>query len=457
MALVIIVTLVLVFHIAIVYAIVTKQFNPLYLLAGAFAFLSPASTASLLPQVELLKIGRVYCTVLIVVLGFLVYRLFRLGPVTTAFTAFVAFYWIGAVWSDFPITGLLYKGLFGAVFLSGVLLANSTHSLDDLRRGMRILALGGAAFVVFIMLELVRNPAALTHVGRLMAFGINPNFIGQTAAGFLIIAGFLALYDTKRAWRVFGYTCGAMLGIIILYTGSRGSLGMAFIGGVILGFPLVKRPGLFLVSAAFIGIVMYFGLGLVAEHVRERLFHVPEQVRATIWGKTFETFKEAPVFGHGWVYNVGVLGEATGTSNRHTMYLQILAEIGIVGMMFFTLTLAYLGFKGYAAWRYLIRSPEGVGFGYLMPALLLALLAHGVVESSTIVGTTINAILLGFSVALIDRLPVLLWHRECELDAAGEDSYAWHENADPDDTYQPVPWPYPAYSDDEPGWRPATD
>jgi hypothetical protein len=391
-----------VFHSVLVYALITRRINALYFVAASFCFIAPVSTASFLENTTLFKYGRVYVSVLIVVLGFMVLRLYRYGPASMTFFAFIALYVLGALWSDEPLMGVLYKGLFGAVFLSGVMLAFGTRDHFDLRIGLRILTIAGAAFAVFILMELVRNPDAIArHLGRLFAFGINPNRIGHTSAPLLIVASAVALHDTSRIWRQFGYAVIGLLAIVILYTGSRGAFGMAMIGTTIVAFPTIKRPGLFLSVATFVGAVVFFGLGIIAEGARSRLFLIHGDIRKEMREAAWAYFVDAPVFGQGWVYNVGVVAS---TRNMHSVYGQVLAELGAVGFTLFWLTIFVVGVMVLRSWKYVIQVPQCVGYGYLMLGLFTAIFAHAFVESATFVGTTVNAMMLGWAIGMIDRM-----------------------------------------------------
>lgn len=411
------ISVVIVFHAVLFYALLSRRLNALYLVAATFTFMAPVSTASLLEHMALFKYGRVYLSVLIVLLGVLVLRLYRFGPASIAFIAFIGLYFSGALWSQAPLAAILHKGLFGAVFVSGVIIANGTRNIRDLHVGLRILACGGAAFGTFILLELVRNPEAISGVGRLFAFGINPNRIGHTSAPILIVACSVALYDPAKFWRLFGYGLMGVLALVILYTGSRGAVGMAVIGSAVVAVPLVKRPGLFITSAAFVSVIAYIGLGLIADHARTRLGHVPEHLREDVWGMAMTYFREAPVFGQGWVHSQGILpqGAIPSTQNLHSIYFQVLAEIGFVGFFFFLLAMLFVGLKLLGSWRYAIQFPSAKPYAYLMVGFFAAIFAHGFVESATFVGTTVNAVLLGWTIGMIDRLPKLAWqHSQME-------------------------------------------
>lgn len=409
MILLISIALIAAFHIVLLYAVMTKRFNVLYYITAVFAFMAPVSTASALEQVGLFKYGRVYLSVLAVVVGMVFLRLMRFGPASIAFIAFIMYYFSGALWGPETLQGILYKGLFAAVFLSGVIVANGTNNLIDLKVGLRTLAIGGAAFAVFIMMELVRNPDAISAIGRLYAFGINPNRIGHTSAPMLIIATCLALHDSSKAWRMFGYGLMGALALIILYTGSRGAVGMALIGSSIVAAPIVKRPGLFLTSVVFVAVIAYIGFGLIEEHARTRLAEIPAHIRETVWGMAMEYFREAPVFGQGWVHTPTIF---PSTQNMHSIYMQVLAELGLVGIFLFVVTLAFVGIKILSAWRYAIQFPAAKPYAFVMIGFFAAIFAHGVVESATFVGTTVNAVLLGWAIGMIDRLPELAWEHE---------------------------------------------
>lgn len=401
-------------HVVLFFLLFSQRINVLYLLAASFIFVAPISGSSL-QNVVYFKYGRVYITLLLVAIPILILRQYRLGPASIAFMTFVTVYALAALWSQYPLWGLAYKGLFALTVLSGILLACNTRSLNDLKWGLRVLLFGGLVFAFFILLEFVRNPAAVGHVGRLMAFGINPNRIGQTVAPLVIISVFLVLYSDSKPWRLVGYAMGALFSAVIVYTGSRGAAGMALIGSFILLIPLARRPVLLTTIAIFIGSTVFIGMGILETDAAERLGQVDFDTRQGVWADGMAMVRESPVWGQGWVYNP-LTDEAAMTRNLHSIYLQVLAETGAMGLLLLGVVIVFVLFFALSTYRSTLYATASHQYSYFAVAMMGSVFAHGVIESGAFVGTTANALLLGLSLGLIDRLPQLAQDELAMLD-----------------------------------------
>ena len=52
---------------------------------------------------------------------------------------------------------------------------------------------------------------------RLAFWGMNPNRVGQSTAVMLMVAGYVALYDSSFLWRRAGYVIGSVVGILLIF------------------------------------------------------------------------------------------------------------------------------------------------------------------------------------------------------------------------------------------------
>ena len=227
-------------HLALVIA--SRWVNPMFLLTGAFFVVSPISAASLFPFTVPAKFGRVYITLLLLFVGIFFFRAYRLGQTAFVFLAFVALYVFASLWSDYPLDAIKYKGLYGLSVITGFLLARSIRNLRDLEIGMRALVTGAAVFGALMLVEVAKNPSTVFHLERLAFWGMNANRIGQTLAPMLIIMAYVSIFDRSPVWRLASYVIGGILGILLMYTGSRGGVGEAVIGCFIVAIPLIRRP-----------------------------------------------------------------------------------------------------------------------------------------------------------------------------------------------------------------------
>src|SRR5207244_51609 len=121
------------------------------------------------------------------------------GPASRAFMLFVCFYVAGAMWSDYAFKGVLYKGLFGLLAVSGVLLGNSVHTFRELKIGLRILLPTCLVWGIVIGSDILAHPG---RGGRLQAYDINANAIASTSAFFAIICTYVVLYDDSKFFKM---------------------------------------------------------------------------------------------------------------------------------------------------------------------------------------------------------------------------------------------------------------
>ncbi len=384
------------------------RFNPLFLIAGAFMFISPLTAAVDLPAVGALKWVRLYLTVLLLLVAVLGRRL-RIGQMGWVLLIPLGFYTFGAFWAGGPGTilqALLYKGMMLVTLIGGMALASSCRDETELRQSLRLLLLPAAAWVLFILVAMALNPWTISHLGRLMVMGMNPNRIGQTSAPLFIFCVYFALHDPIKAIRLLGYLGAGALAIIILYTGSRGAAGQAAIGGFFLALPLFRSPLYFTLVSIIAAAVGYGAWQFVdvADNT-ERFTNVSFETREEPWTYAREYIIQKPVLGHGWVY--GAIGGDTGeasTQNLHCMYLNIIAETGFIGFSIFAAAVLILMVRGTSLYLTVLRAGLPDKTIYLALAVCASVFAHGVIESGTIMGSTLNCMMWGFSVALFDTI-----------------------------------------------------
>ena len=394
------------FHVALL--ISSRWLNVLLVVAAGFLFLSPISGATEFPLVVPAKYGRIYCTLLILILGVFVAKIYRLRPVGLLFMTFVAFYTFAAVWSGEPVEGVKYKSLYFLVVLGGFFIAYSIRNLRELESGMRLFGIACAIFAAFILLQIARNPGAISNVGRLAAWGMNGNRIGQTAAPMITVCAYLALYDSAKAWKVFGYVTGVFLGLIIVYTGSRGAAGEGLIGCFVVGIPLMRRPALFgtVLTLFVITVLLVFRFSGADEGASERFFDFSMDTRADPWSLAAYYIQDAYIFGNGWVYQTATSGTPS-TENLHSMYIQVFVETGVVGITILGVALLAILYKAWISFREVRENVLESHSIYLALALLVSILAHGFFEAGTVTGSLVNSVLLPFSIGLLDRIPEL--------------------------------------------------
>lgn len=409
--------------------VAARWVNAVFLICAAFLVASPLSVAvELGGVVELVKWGRVYLSILMIVAYVGMFRVFRLGPAGLAFLAFLGFYTVAGMWSSSPMAAIAFKGLYGLVVVAGVLLASSVRDFPELRANLRILLVGAAVYGLLVLAGLAREPGALFS-GRLTIWGWNSNRLGHDAAAMIALSFFIGLYDTSRLWKLAGLAMAGYFGVIVLATGSRAATGMTLLSCVVMAAPLFRRPVLLSALTLLAGLLLNVVTGMVASDATERLGEINFSNRWSVWTGALETFADNPVMGVGWVADTSKRAGG-GTANLHSIYIQILAETGLIGAALFLIMLVICGFRALGLLNSIRKVPGTAPYAFFAFALAGATLAHGSAESSSLQGTNLNGLLLPFAVGLLDRIPQMLrdvGHAQADFDAHHEHE---HEHAE---------------------------
>lgn len=419
--LLLIVTLGLLFHGFLLVS--ARKINPLLTAMAAYFLFAPLSGAPDFPGVDALKYARLYCSLLILGVGIFAMRINKPRIGGLVFVLWAVYYMMAALYGPNPVGGIKLKGLYVVVVLSGLVAAYGVRSLADLRTGLRMLMLGGAVFAGILLKEMVTNPGAVASIGRLVAFGMSPSRIGQECAPMIICTAAVAFYDKSKIWRVAAYGVASVLALATLASGSRGGVFMAAIGVFLTAMPLIKRP----VLLAFTGLACYI-IGsmivkLVAPEASERLADFSYDTRREVWAWAWEFFNESPFIGQGWVMDTNARATG-GTLNLHSVYIQVLVETGILGMVFFMLALAIVALRALGLFFFARARHADMRYVYFTLGMLLAVLGHCTAESSTIMGSNINAFLLPFSIGMLDRMRELIVQEQTVQVAAAAYDYS---------------------------------
>lgn len=389
-----------------------------FVLAGLLLLVAPLSGSG--DSTTTIKLVRIALSVAMVVGCFAHFNRARVGKLSRGLLGVALLYTLAAVWSKDPVYGLLHKGMFLASVIAGIVLAASLNSISDLRVGLRTIA----PFICFgigaVVFAAVADPNSHYVFGRLAVFGINANAIGQSAAAMLILSVSHIVLDRSK-WRYLSGLNLVALGWIVIATGSRGSVLMAAAGcalvcvgafrgvarniGGVLVFLAMTSPALVLVGAELTS--DYGAEGTIGDRnwttgggrIQRELL---KDTRSEMWAVCLKQWKASPVVGVGWF--------AANHRSRSTMnmYLQVLVECGIVGVLFLAIWLISL-----LSWC--ARLAKVVGgwpaeyrvCAWLSLGCVFGLLIHGIAESSILLGTTVNPLLLGFSVVMVERMPVM--------------------------------------------------
>jgi len=303
--------------------------------------------------------------------------------VLASVAALAAWTALSAAWSTRPTASLLQgeRVVLYAVAILVVLLVVERAVVPHLLAGI---VAGISAVCAYGLLEFVfRRPALDPFEGRLLHRPLGyANALGIFAAIGILVALGLALSARRSSVRVVTLSPLVVLGPTLYFTSSRGAwlalgVGVAFLAALD-GRVRVRTVAVIsaATAAALVLAVIAFGsLGGVAG-----------DNRADYWSVAWDVFVDHPILGAGaatygdyWLA-LGPGGSFTRTA--HSLYLQSLAELGLVGLLLVAamLTLPLLRLRegasplaaaagaGYVA--YLFHT--GIDWDWEMPATTLA-------------------------------------------------------------------------------------
>ena len=387
-----------------------------FIFAGLLLLVAPlASSSDSTIGIKLTRIGLSLMTVLVCLGQF---NWSRVGKHSRRLFGFAVYFTVGAIWSSDPIYGILNKGMFLATCLAGMVLAVALNTISDLRVGLRILLPFIAFGATAVIYAAISDPIFHYTMGRLAAFNMNANMLGQSSAAMFILCLAHIFLDRGR-WRLLSASCSIVLLYIVFQTGSRSAAVMAIGGGGLIcvgGFRGIARniglifvfmtmlaPAFVLVGWDFASDQDPFAQNLLAGRGGRLQRDLLKDTRTEFWAYSFRIWEKNPIIGVGWS---SVRHRSTTTAS---IYLQVLVELGIVGLIVFVVWL--VGMIGWCLklsrqvgnWPREYRVCAWVSIGCIM-----GLLVHGIGESSMLLGTTINPMLLGYAVVMSERIPFML-------------------------------------------------
>jgi O-antigen ligase len=306
---------------------------------------------------------------------------------------------------------MVNKGMLFFTVMTGLAMSYSAVSAKDLLKKLHMIGYIGGASSLTLGYVFLNNKEGNLAGDRLAVAGMNANTIGAAGALLLILAVYLVFKSEKNFQKAIHLSSSVFLLAIVLGTGSRGALLMCVIGLFFILKPILSKNAvsIFVVfMIPFVVLQIYGAISAKEDTVTpgiDRLANMnmeTKNTRSGMWNWTIKKFNESPVIGNGWVSWGG-----TSSANTHNIYLHVLAESGVIGGALFSVML----FRLFSVYRLNISSlkarKDSYEFTPLGAGILASLLLHGMVESSTILGTSTNALFLGISVGLMDRANVL--------------------------------------------------
>ena len=236
----------------------------------------------------------------------------------------------------------------------------------------------------------VAFPVPADVEGRLSGALGNANETATALAVGVALAGGLAFALRGQPWLRAGVAVGIPLCLAALFlTVSRGglvALGAVLVAGVLVAGPR-RKAAVALVAVAAVGAVAYFGV-IAEPQMRERLFESDGGTgRSDIWTVGWRIVEANPVVGVGagnfastsvhYLFEPGVILRpdfiVDDPKVAHNTYLEVLAELGVVGLLLFLAILGYVLRAALAAARGFAAAGDR-GMEMVARAVLVALI-----------------------------------------------------------------------------------
>jgi O-antigen ligase len=262
------------------------------------------------------------------------------GLVGWALCGWAALVVLSAVWSVFPSNTLRQAGLLVLVF-TFIAITVSTRWLDrrllegDLRFFFWLVS---ATAVAGFVLWLADSSGAMGFFGRYQGAFPNPNYAAITAALAVPLGAWIFVTDRRRWMRLGVVIAVVLLLATLVATGSRGPLGAMFVGLVCAAwFSPYRRKAIYF-AAGFVvvaGAVLalfssfFFGRGGFLDRTANGSDFTSG--RLEIWLNLIDYWRLRPILGSGY-RTVELLPNSDGFT-AHNIYLSVLVELGVIGLL----------------------------------------------------------------------------------------------------------------------------
>jgi O-antigen ligase len=225
--------------------------------------------------------------------------------------------------------------------------------------------------------------------GRITSFLFHYNSLAGYLNAIVALALAVAVLGKQRLWQWTGFVCLALCFAALFLTSSRGGLvaGAAEVAILLALLAPRRRTTLVVLGALVLAAAIVMSLPATAggEIRSDRLQSVDEftlQSREALWGAAALIFLDHPVLGAGFgEFRFAFQQYVPGIEDRldaHNLYLQTLAETGVVGFLVFFLSMVLFLHSAYKLTKSADPLLRLVGLGVL--GAIAATLVHGMVD-----------------------------------------------------------------------------
>jgi O-antigen ligase len=183
--------------------------------------------------------------------------------------------------------------------------------------------------------------------------GLGSNELGALEVQFCLFVLGLRALERRRLWRWIYLALGGMTAYCVMASFSRGAYVAFIVGWAFLGIVKERTMGVSLVLFLLTWQV------IVPNAVRERIFMTYDKStgglessaasRVSMWEDALDAFQQEPVFGTG--YDTYRFLSRIGWHDCHNLYVKLIFELGVVGLVGFLVLLWKLYHLGYRLFR----------------------------------------------------------------------------------------------------------
>ena len=275
-------------------------------------------------------------------------------PVATALAlAFLGWTATSAVWAEAP------RAVFGACFryAPNLFLLPIAYTAIRSRRSAVVFA---TVFITTALISAIYGlavPASQPGSGvsseRLGGAGVDPNILAMTLVGAVTVSvGLAAMRRNSPTLRAFAAISATLCTVAVFATVSRG--GMLSLVVVLCAAAVLsgegRRSGVIALAVAAVSSIVFYVLVLAPPYVRDRIVHSGGGAgRSDLWKIALRMVEHNPVVGVGagnfpvssvhYLLRPGTITRSDFIVDKplvaHNIYLEIPAELGIVGLVLF--------------------------------------------------------------------------------------------------------------------------
>jgi hypothetical protein len=258
-----------------------------------------------------------------------------------------------------PLRTALY-----AVSTLGVFLVASWAWLSDYARFRRVLFVAGVVLLAFLAALIVHHGMSRTSVG-----GIQRNRYAQTA-----LAGMLCLFLARGWTKWLGFAVAMAMSLLVTSRGTIVAFGVFAVVYFALKYGMAR--GILTTLCLAVGGVFFLALPKIGDRASDALVNRVAKVndaergfgtgftgRLDTWEQGLRVFSRSPAIGHGFRTRVGAVGGEGNDYVAHSGYVNMLADVGIIGSALIMAALLYDFFKRFGVIQsikrqHLRNSPE---------------------------------------------------------------------------------------------------